>query len=101
MRRDDGTFLWGGLTAVVLIWIVISSGTRLCVSTPGTSGPSVLSLSDLSNLKMENSTVNADLVNLTYWGSVSTAYTTSFAQIIPNTVIGFIDKRADMLSWAF
>jgi len=101
MRRDDGTFLWGGLTAVVLIWIVISSGTRLCVSTPATSGPSVLSLSDLSNLKMDNSTVNADLVNLTYWGSISSAYTTSLAQIIPNTVIGFFDKSAEMRSWAF
>ena len=101
MRRDDGTFLWGGLTAVVLIWIVISSGTRICVSTPATSGPSVLSLSDLSNLKMDNSTVNADLVNLTYWGSVSSAYTTSLAQIIPNTVIGFFDKSAEMRSWAF
>src|SRR3989441_6156163 len=101
MRRDDGTFLWGGLTAVVLIWIVISSGTKLCVSTPATSGPSVLSLSDLSNLKMDNSTVNADLASLTYWGSVSTAYTTSFAQIIPNTVIGFFDKSAEMRSWAF
>src|SRR5438128_7612312 len=100
MRRDDGTFLWGGLTAVVLIWIVISSGTRICVSTPGTSGPSVLSLSDLSNLKMDNSTVNADLVNLTYWGSVSSAYTTSLAQLIPNTVIGFFDKTAEMRSWA-
>ena len=101
MRRDDGTFLWGGLTAVVLIWIVISSETKLCVSTPATSGPSVLSLSDLSNLKMDNSTVNADLANLTYWGSVSSAYTTSFAQIIPNTVIGFFDKSAEMRSWAF
>src|SRR2546426_3015318 len=101
MRRDDGTFLWGGLTAVVLIWIVISSGTKLCVSTPATSGPSVLSLSDLSNLKMDNSTVNADLVNLTYWGSVPSAYATSLAQIIPNTVIGFFDKSAEMRSWAF
>src|SRR2546426_540118 len=101
MRRDDGTFLWGGLTAVVLIWIVISSGTKLCVSTPATSGPSVLSLSDLSNLKMDNSTVNADLVNLTYWGSVSSAYATSLAQIIPNTVIGFFDKSTEMRSWAF
>ena len=101
MRRDDGTFLWGGLTAVVLIWIVISSGTKLCVSTPATSGPSVLSLSDLSNLKMDNSTINADLVNLTYWGSVSSAYATSLAQIIPNTVIGFFDKSTEMRSWAF
>src|SRR2546426_5096364 len=101
MRRDDGTFLWGGLTAVVLIWIVISSGTRLCVSTPGTSGPSVLSLSDLSNLKMDNSTLNADFLNLTYWGSVSRAYGTSVVQIIPNTVIGFFNKSAEMRSWAF
>src|SRR5438445_13116108 len=100
MRRDDGTFLWGGLTAVVLIWIVISSGTKLCVSTPATSGPSVLSLSDLSNLKMDNSTVNADLANLTYWGSVSSAYTTSLAQIIPNTAIGFFDISAEMRSRA-
>src|SRR3989441_473041 len=101
MRRDDGTFLWGGLTAVVLIWIVISSGTRLCVSTPGTSGPSVLSLSDLSNLKMDNSTINADFLDRAYWGSVYGAYTTSVVQIIPNTVIGFFNKSAEMRSWAF
>src|SRR3989442_999627 len=101
MRRDDGTFLWGGLTAVVLIWIVISSGTRLCVSTPGTSGPLVLSLSDLSNLKMDNSTINADFLDRAYWGSVYGAYTTSVVQIIPNTVIGFFNKSAEMRSWAF
>src|SRR2546428_10155312 len=102
MRRDDGTFLWGGLTAVVLIWIVISSGTKLCISTPGTSGPSVLSLSDLSNLKMDkNSIVNADFLDQAYWGSVSRAYGTSLVQIIPNTIIGFFDKSVEMRSWAF
>src|SRR5713226_8185929 len=101
-RHDDQTFVWGGLTAVVLIWIVISSGTKLCISTPGTSGPSVLSLSDLSNLKMDkNSTGNADFLDQAYWGSVSRAYGTSLVQIIPNTIIGFFDKSAEMRSWAF
>src|SRR5712692_2280161 len=102
MRRDDETVQsWAGITLFVIIVIILSSETRLCVSTPATSDPSVLSLSDLSSLKTDNSTLDADLRDPSYWGSVSGAYTSSAVQMIPNTIIGLLDKSAEWRNWGY
>src|SRR5438876_1326788 len=102
MRDTSGdTIYWGGVFVLVLIAIGILARNSLCISTSGTTDQSALSLSDLSNLKVEGSTADADLLNLTYWNSVSRAYATSLAQLLPNTVIGFINSSSEWRGWVF
>jgi len=101
--RDDssGTLFWGGITIGVLVLVVASAGTRLCINNSSPSTDSALDLSDLSSLKIEKSNVVIDLLDLNYWSSVATAYRQSLAQIIPGTVLGFVNSSVEWRSWAF
>src|SRR3989442_3165431 len=101
--RDDssGALLWGGLTIGVLLLVVASAGTRLCINNSSPSTVSALDLSDLAGLKIEKSNVVSDLLDLNYWSSVATAYRQSLAQIIPGTVLGFVNSSVEWRSWAF
>src|SRR5438128_1455134 len=102
MRDDSSVKLsLGAVVAIVLYLTWVWHGSSLCVSLPGTSDPSRLSLTDLSNLKIDKSNATADLLNQTYWNSVSAAYGTSIIQIVPNTIIGLINSSADWRNWAF
>src|SRR5712691_4646396 len=101
--RDDssGTLFWGGITIGVLVLVVASAGTRLCINNSSSSTVSALELSDLAGLKIEKSNVVSDLLDLNYWTSVGTAYRQSLAQIIPGTVLGFVNSSVEWRSWAF
>src|SRR2546428_9866795 len=101
--RDDssGTLFWGVVAIGVLVLVVASAGTRLCVNNSSPSSVSALDLSDLASLKIEKSNVVSDLLDLNYWSSVATAYRQSLAQIIPGTVLGFVNSSVEWRSWAF
>ncbi len=101
--RDDssGTLFWGVVAIGVLVLVVASAGTRLCINNSSPSTGSALDLSDLAGLKIEKSNVVSDLLDLNYWSSVATAYRQSLAQIIPGTVLGFVNSSVEWRSWAF
>src|SRR5712692_8333072 len=100
--RDDSshTLRWGAIVAAVLFFAWVSQSERLCVNPVGTRDSSGLSLSDLSNLKIDKSNATSDLLNETYWNSVKGAYEKSLVQILPNTIIGYINNSNDWRSWS-
>ncbi len=103
MRDDHHDTLIGGIAAIIaLSLIIISSGTKLCVgSASGTGKTSTnLDLTDLSNLKIEDSATDSDLLNETYWDSVINSFESSVVQMLPNTVLGYFDKSVEWNRWA-
>src|SRR2546427_5728615 len=102
MRDDSSVKLGlGAIVAIVLSLTWVSQGAGLCVNLTGTSDSSRLKLTDLSNLKIDRSSATSDLLNETYWNSVKAAYGTSLLQVLPNTIIGFINSSNDWRNWAF
>ena len=91
----------GAIVAIVIYLTWAWQGSSLCVSLPGTSDPSGLKLTDLSNLKIDGSSATSDLLNRTYWNSVYVAYGNSLLRILPNTVIGLINSSNDWRTWSF
>src|SRR5438876_8880514 len=102
MRDDSSVKLRvGAIVAIVLYLTWVWQGSNLCVNLSGTSDPSGLRLTDLSNLKIDESSATSDLLNRTHWNSVYVAYTNSLLRILPNTVIGLINSSNDWRTWSF
>ncbi len=102
MRDDSSVKLRvGAIVAIVLYLTWVWQGSNLCINLSGTSDPSGLKLTDLSNLKIDGSSATSDLLNTTYWNSVYVAYGNSLLQILPNTVIGLINSSNDWRTWSF
>src|SRR2546422_6725671 len=102
MRDDSSVKLRvGAIVAIVLYLTWVWQGSNLCINLSGTSDPSGLKLTDLSNLKIDGSSATSDLLNTTYWNSVYVAYKNSLLQILPNTIIGLINSSNDWRTWAF
>ena len=74
MRDDSSVKLRvGAIVAIVLYLTWVWQGSNLCINLSGTSDPSGLKLTDLSNLKIDGSSATSDLLNGTYWNSVYVA----------------------------
>src|SRR5712691_11957 len=102
MRDDSSVKLRvGAIVAIVLYLTWVWQGSNLCINLSGTSDPSGLKLTDLSNLKIDESSATSDLLNQTHWNSVYVAYGNSLLRILPNTVIGLINSSNDWRTWSF